>query len=844
MKLQFESLDMAGMGAWDCGWSPHPYCVVKAASSLLGTPIQVMPNSDQSELNIRGYEFLKAIGKGSYGEVWLCQQSKDDKQVSCTNNLVEIVKYVVKKIDITQTGHAERKAALLECKLLSELKHPNIVPYKESFIQSGFLYIAMGYCEGGDLSTRLKLQNGRLLAERCLVEWFIQIAIALQHMHSRNILHRDLKTQNIFLTRNDIIKVGDLGIARVLDSASAMATTMIGTPYYMSPELFANKPYNHKSDIWALGCVLYEMSTLKHAFNARSFNALSYKILSGKIPEMPNCYSPELLDIVRAMLHQKPEKRPSARRVLGNPFIRKHIVLFLESTKDKSSTIGDLSLGITERSSICSAEQPEFVPEFKAIVVHESREVIRKPPLPDKYGKKTPHSPTASLVVDAKQTIHPTSAKDRISPSIPIEDALDSRNEPNIPSAAEQPLYSVGRTEVKWALMDARQRRRERRRLSEKGGQRSEEMESSEIVRRIILRQRNNSASDKHKIQTELDTPQRPSSHPDHLLTSSTAHSTSSSRLPGSTAQHVSLSAGLANNLDLLSGHAVSCISDPLPRTRSVACSRILRSPDMGYVSSTTSSSPSLLERLDQITSTPSSSSVPSSESRDLSHRSFGGSSDSGLSLMESSSVTSSDSKKRLSFLGSGQDLLRVPPSIREEREMAHVTTCMVETLRLGDTPESAVRLLSPACNLKSTSPLGVELCPFPGLSTPDVEKSTPIRMEHSVKSLNPLDQSETCDSVKGPTEPHDETISRTTRLKDRFANLHKECLRDVGLSKLHRVYDVLDQDLPSEQQERLLSVDNVGGQELSFTVPNLKSFTANYDKLQLCFMRQEKNVY
>ncbi|KAF5404745.1 hypothetical protein PHET_01566 [Paragonimus heterotremus] len=102
-------------------------------------------------------------------------------------------------------------------------------------------------------------------------------------MHERNILHRDLKTQNIFLTRSNIIKVGDLGIAKVLESSNSMATTLIGTPYYMSPELFANKPYNHKSDIWALGCVLYEMATLKHAFSAENFNALSYKIMSGKV---------------------------------------------------------------------------------------------------------------------------------------------------------------------------------------------------------------------------------------------------------------------------------------------------------------------------------------------------------------------------------------------------------------------------------------------------------------------------------------------------------------------------------------------------------------------------------
>ncbi|XP_018651526.1 serine/threonine kinase [Schistosoma mansoni] len=277
------------------------------------------------DISISDYQFIKTIGKGSYGEVWLCRHKTDTK------------KYVIKKIDVTKSSDKERKAAKLECRLLSEFRHPNIVQYKTSFEYHGFLYIAMGFCEGGDLYTRLRMRNGVLLSERVLVEWFVQLAIALQYMHERNVLHRDLKTRNIFLTRSNIVKLGDLGIARVLESSNSMATTLIGTPYYMSPELFANKPYNHKSDIWALGCVLYEMSTLRHAFNAKSFNALSYKILSGKIPDMPTQYSPELLELMRAMLHLKPEKRPSARRVLSNSFIRKHIVLFLEATKDRAT---------------------------------------------------------------------------------------------------------------------------------------------------------------------------------------------------------------------------------------------------------------------------------------------------------------------------------------------------------------------------------------------------------------------------------------------------------------------------------------------------------------------------
>ncbi|XP_051483175.1 serine/threonine-protein kinase Nek4 isoform X2 [Apus apus] len=195
----------------------------------------------------------------------------------------------------------------------------------------------MGFCEGGDLYHKLKEQKGKLLPENQVVEWFVQIAMALQYLHEKHILHRDLKTQNVFLTRTNIIKVGDLGIARVLENQYDMASTLIGTPYYMSPELFSNKPYNYKSDVWALGCCVYEMATLKHAFNARDMNSLVYRIIEGKLPPMPQDYSPQLVEIIRTMLSKKPEERPSVKTILRQPYIKHQISLFLEATKAKAA---------------------------------------------------------------------------------------------------------------------------------------------------------------------------------------------------------------------------------------------------------------------------------------------------------------------------------------------------------------------------------------------------------------------------------------------------------------------------------------------------------------------------
>ncbi|XP_013924559.1 PREDICTED: serine/threonine-protein kinase Nek4 [Thamnophis sirtalis] len=272
------------------------------------------------------YTFLRVVGKGSYGEVSLVRHRHDGKQ------------YVIKRLNLKHASSRERKAAEQEAQLLSQLKHPNIVTYRESWEgDNGLLYIVMGFCEGGDLYHKLKEQKGQLLPESQVVEWLVQIAMALQYLHEKHILHRDLKTQNVFLTRSNIIKVGDLGIARVLDNQHDMASTLIGTPYYMSPELFSNKPYNYKSDVWALGCCAYEMATLKHAFNAKDMNSLVYRIIEGKLPPMPKDYSTQLKELIRTMLSKKPEERPSVRNILRQPYIKQQISLFLEATKAKTS---------------------------------------------------------------------------------------------------------------------------------------------------------------------------------------------------------------------------------------------------------------------------------------------------------------------------------------------------------------------------------------------------------------------------------------------------------------------------------------------------------------------------
>ena len=131
-------------------------------------------------------------------------------------------------------------------------------------------------------------------SEGVILNWFLQTCMALMYIHQKKILHRDIKTQNIFLTSNGTIKLGDFGISKILENSITQAKTTVGTPYYLSPEACQNQNYNSKSDVWALGCVLYELCTLKHAFDASNLLGLVYKIVKGTYEPIPKIYSERL----------------------------------------------------------------------------------------------------------------------------------------------------------------------------------------------------------------------------------------------------------------------------------------------------------------------------------------------------------------------------------------------------------------------------------------------------------------------------------------------------------------------------------------------------------------------
>jgi len=259
---------------------------------------------------IREYQILEKIGKGTFGTVYKVKKYNDP------------FLYVIKQIPLNELTEEQIKQVNTEAKLLSLINSNFVVKYFESFIEKYELFIVMEYCDNGDLYHFLQEQQIKStpLKEDLVWQIFIKITLGLTTIHKMKILHRDLKTLNIFLNKDMGIKIGDLGIAKQLNQGS-FANTLIGTPYYISPEMCEDKPYNQKSDVWALGCILYELCTFRHPFDATNQAALFLKILKNNPEPIFACYSSNLQKLVNQILEKNYEKRPSCLDILNNPIV-------------------------------------------------------------------------------------------------------------------------------------------------------------------------------------------------------------------------------------------------------------------------------------------------------------------------------------------------------------------------------------------------------------------------------------------------------------------------------------------------------------------------------------------
>ncbi|XP_043575529.1 serine/threonine-protein kinase Nek11 isoform X1 [Chiloscyllium plagiosum] len=295
----------------------------EAPKSVRNTSVMVCTES----LIAGRYQVQEKLGRGSFGMVYVVLDKKSQKS--------EELK-VLKEISVGDLEPNDTVQANLEAQLLSKLDHPAIVKFYSSFVEQCSFCIITEYCEGGDLQCRIDEYRQRdwTFTENQVIEWFIQLLLGAQYMHERRILHRDLKSSNIFL-KNNLVKIGDFGVSRLLMGSCDLATTFTGTPYYMSPEVLSHQGYNSKSDIWSLACILYEVCCLDHAFTGHNFMSVILKIVEGETPSLPDRYSSELNAVMTSMLQKDPAHRPAAVEILKIPYIDQQ----LQNIKCKFSNI-------------------------------------------------------------------------------------------------------------------------------------------------------------------------------------------------------------------------------------------------------------------------------------------------------------------------------------------------------------------------------------------------------------------------------------------------------------------------------------------------------------------------
>uniref|UniRef100_A0A3B3ZJS1 Protein kinase domain-containing protein n=1 Tax=Periophthalmus magnuspinnatus TaxID=409849 RepID=A0A3B3ZJS1_9GOBI len=292
---------------------------------------------------MENYSLVKIIGEGSFGRALLVQ-CKNSEQ-----------KCVLKEIQLPLNSKSENTRR--EAVLLSKMSHANIVAFRESFEDGNLLCIVMEYCSGGDLLQRIQKQQKEQFLVDDILKWFAQMCAGAKHIHDKRVLHRDLKSKNIFLTENGTIKLGDFGSACVLNNSKAFAQTYVGTPYYVAPEIWDNQPYNNKSDVWSLGCVLYELCTLQHPFQASSWKRLILKVCRGSYPPLPRHLPYEVHYLLKHMFKTNPKDRPSLHTILTSHRVSK--LLRHHLTPEVTISAGQERQGREEWSHSESHELPQ-----------------------------------------------------------------------------------------------------------------------------------------------------------------------------------------------------------------------------------------------------------------------------------------------------------------------------------------------------------------------------------------------------------------------------------------------------------------------------------------------------
>ena len=279
------------------------------------------------------YNKLELIGNGSYGKVYKIRKIKN-------NNIYALKQIKIKKLKDTY----EIKNLINELKILCFHDCEYLLRCREIFYDNRQINIVTDFAKFSDLNNYIKKykNKNKLINENNIWLIFIKCCYGIQYLHEYNIIHRDLKPANILLHNNCSILIADFGISKIIEQ-KINSFTLIGTPYYISPEMYKDINYDKKIDIWAIGCILYELVTLNVPFQANDIYNLKKKIIGGfYYDNISNYYSKDIQSMIRFLLDINVDRRPNINEILSSRiFKKKEHELNLVNSNNFNSQIND-----------------------------------------------------------------------------------------------------------------------------------------------------------------------------------------------------------------------------------------------------------------------------------------------------------------------------------------------------------------------------------------------------------------------------------------------------------------------------------------------------------------------
>lgn len=338
------------------------------------------------------YKIIRPLGSGTFGVVYLVRSA-------------DLKEFVIKCINLENLSEGKQQRSLKEVSVLESHSHPHLISYLASCIHDKKLLILMEFASGGDLQQMVNMYkvHRKYLSEKTIWTMIYEICIGVEYLHKHNIIHRDIKCLNILLDREKRVKIADMGVCKTVNSKDPMNGSQVGTPLYLSPEIIQHKPYDSKVDIWAIGCVAYNLTTLEPPFQADNLISLARLIVKARPKPVPAFYSPKLFEFILKLLDKRPQMRPSFEEIykmIPNPIKSAYLSpsLFTRTKADYADDLrkkivgtGPVPRPVSSNSKDRIGSISKYPNRFKMYVLENSKLVtsrsLNMKPMPNMFQK-------------------------------------------------------------------------------------------------------------------------------------------------------------------------------------------------------------------------------------------------------------------------------------------------------------------------------------------------------------------------------------------------------------------------------------------------------------------------